>query len=83
MFGLDSGASLFGILFHAIGTGNTLLIYAGMTSVILLVFLLYTNFSKKVNQYERLPKDRDEESIKEKYETISDNSIMENADKQF
>ena len=84
MFGCDFGATLLGILFHAIGTRNTLLIYAGMTSLVLLVFLLYIKFSENVNEYERLPSDKDE-SIEDQCEVMNndDGGIKENTHKEF
>ena len=55
MFGLDFGATFLGVLFHMIGTRNTLMAYSGMTAVMLILFLVYIKYSKRVEEYEKLP----------------------------
>ncbi len=58
-FGLDYGAAFLGVLFHAIGTRNTLILYAGMTAIMLALLISYIKFSTHVNEYEKLPVDSD------------------------
>ena len=59
-FGLDIGSVLFGILFQAVGTRITLIIYAVMTAILLAVLLCYLKLSKDVSDYEKLPVDGDD-----------------------
>ena len=62
MFGLDFGATFLGVLFHVMGTRYTLMTYAGMTAVMLIVLLSYIKYSKQVKEYEKLPVDKFNES---------------------
>ena len=55
-FGLECGAAVFGILFHAMGTQKTLLAYAGITAIMLTIFLCYLKFSD-VDEYDKIPVD--------------------------
>ncbi len=59
MVGLDCGAAFLGLLFHAIGTRRTLILYAGMTALVLAILLCHIKFSKHVSEYEKLPVDSD------------------------
>ncbi|CAB4015943.1 Hypothetical predicted protein [Paramuricea clavata] len=61
ILGVDCGATFIGLLFHAIGVRSTLLLYAGMTAIMLAIFLCYLKFSKHVNEYEKLPVDSDDD----------------------
>ena len=61
ILGVDCGATFFGLLFHAIGVRSTLILYAGMTAIMLAIFLCYLKFSKHVNEYEKLPVDSDDD----------------------
>jgi predicted MFS family arabinose efflux permease len=61
ILGVDCGATFFGLLFHAIGVRSTLTLYAGMTAIMLAIFLCYLKFSKHVNEYEKLPVDSDDD----------------------
>ena len=56
MFGLDCGATILGILFDAVGARETLAIYGGLTTFMVIIFFLYIKNSKDViNEYEKLP----------------------------
>ena len=46
-----------GVLFHALGTRLTLLLYSMSSAVLLVTLLLYIRFSKYVHGYEKLPQD--------------------------
>lgn len=59
--GFDAGASLMGVLFGALGTRMTLLIYSITSGVILVFLLLYIRFSKHVKDYEKLSQDDSDE----------------------
>ncbi|CAB4024741.1 Hypothetical predicted protein [Paramuricea clavata] len=59
--GTESGSALLGVLFSALGIRTTLLIYSLNSGVILVILLLYIRFSKRVDDYEKLPQDTDEE----------------------
>jgi predicted MFS family arabinose efflux permease len=59
--GTESGSALLGVLFNALGTRTTLLIYSMNSGVILVILLLYLRFSKRSDDYEKLPQDTDEE----------------------
>jgi hypothetical protein len=57
--GLDCGAAFMGLLFQAIGTRRTLILYAGMTGLVLAILICHIKFSKHVSEYEKLPVDSD------------------------
>ena len=59
--GTESGSALLGVLFNALGTRTTLLIYSMNSGVILVILLLYLRFSKRADDYEKLPQDTDDE----------------------
>ncbi len=48
-----------GVLFHALGTRLTLLLYSISTAVLLVTLLLYIRFSKYEHDYEKLAQDSD------------------------
>ena len=58
--GVHTGSTLLGVLFNALGTQTTLLIYSMNSGVILVILLLYIRFSKREDSYEKLPRDTDE-----------------------
>ena len=55
--GVDGGASYYGILFHAIGTRWTLIIFASLSGVMLSVLSIYVRISDKAHEYEKLARD--------------------------
>jgi hypothetical protein len=55
--GTEGGSALLGVLFSAVGTQTTLLIYSLNSGIILVILLLYIRFSKRVDGYEQLPQD--------------------------
>jgi predicted MFS family arabinose efflux permease len=57
--GFDAGSTLMGVLFHALGTRLTLLLYSISTAVLLVTLLLYIRFSKYEHDYEKLAQDSD------------------------
>ena len=60
--GTQGGATLFGILFYAMGTRATLFAFAAFFGMLFAILLLYLRFSEHVHEYEKLPTD-------EKYNT--------------
>ena len=52
--GVDGGASYYGILFHAIGTRWTLIIFASLSGVMLSALLIYVRISDDAHEYEKL-----------------------------
>jgi predicted MFS family arabinose efflux permease len=60
-FGYDVGSTLLGVLFHALGTQVTLLIYSISTAALLISLLLYTQFSKHDRDYKELAQHDDNE----------------------
>ena len=60
-FGFDAGSTLFGVLFHVLGTQLTLLIYSISSVVMLTALSLYIRFSKRVHDYEKLAQENDSE----------------------
>jgi predicted MFS family arabinose efflux permease len=59
--GTETGSALLGVLFSALGTQTTLLIYSLNSGVILVILLLYIRLSKRVDDYEKLRQYTDEE----------------------
>ena len=59
--GLDVGYTLMGVLFHALGTQLTLLIYSISTAVLLVSLLLYIHFFQYDHDYKKLAQDDDNE----------------------
>ena len=59
--GLDGGASFYGILFHAIGTRSTLIIFASISGLMLAALLIYLRISEYAHQYEKLPSDDEDD----------------------
>ena len=59
IIGNDAGATLWGTLFYHIGTRNALITFALLTGFLLASLFLYTTFSKKAIEYEKLPEQDD------------------------
>ena len=55
--GEECGATLFGILFHMIGTRATLIVFGAVSAMFLAILLFYLRFSEHVDEYEGLPSD--------------------------
>ena len=60
-FGVDGGASYYGVLFHAIGTRSTLIIFASISGVMLSALLIYLRASDDAHEYENLSRDNEDE----------------------
>lgn len=76
MVGLDSGASLLGLLFHSIGKQNTLLAIAVSTLIMSIIFLLYVKYcseSEDSEKYEKIAADEEDDDNKLELETIVEN----------
>ena len=56
--GEECGATLFGILFHEIGTRGTLIVSATVSGMLLVILLIYLRVSKHVHKYDKLPPDK-------------------------
>ena len=63
--GLDAGFGVMGLLFHAIGSKETLFCYSITSVVIFVAFLVYIYFAQSLDVYEKLPQDTDEEVYKD------------------
>ena len=50
-----------GVLFHALGTQVTLLLYSTSSAAVLVILLLYIHFSKYDHSYQKLAQDSDKE----------------------
>ena len=59
--GSEGGTSLYGILFQAIGTRSTLLIFGSISGVMLAAFLVYLKISANAPEYEKLPSDNEDD----------------------
>ena len=59
--GIDSGASYYGILFHAIGTQSTLIIFASVCGVMLSALSIYVRISDGAHEYEKLTGDSEDD----------------------
>ena len=59
--GSDGGASFYGILFQAMGTRSTLLIFGSISGVMLATLLIYLKISENVREYEKLPSDNEDD----------------------
>ena len=55
--GFEAGSTLMGILFHALGTQLTLLVYSISSAMVLVLLLLYIRFSTSVHDYEKVAQD--------------------------
>ena len=55
--GFEAGSTLMGILFHALGTQLTLLVYSISSAMVLVFLLLYIRFSTSVHDYEKVAQD--------------------------
>ena len=55
--GIDSGASYYRILFHAVGTQSTLIIFASICGVMLSALSNYLRISDGAHEYEKLAGD--------------------------
>ena len=64
--GVEAGSGVMGLLFHAIGSKTTLFCYSITSAVILVAFLIYIYFAQRLDVYENLPQDSDEEHYKVK-----------------
>ena len=63
--GLDAGFGVMGLLFHAIGSKTTLFCWSITATVIFVGFLTYIYFPERLDVYEKLPQDSDEEDYKD------------------
>ena len=59
--GFGVGSSLMGVLFHALGTRMTLIIYSMITAALLVSLLLYIRFLQHDHNYKKLAQDDDNE----------------------
>ena len=59
--GSECGASLYGILFQAIGTRYTLLIFGSISGVMLAALLIYLKISENAHEYEKLLSDNEDD----------------------
>ena len=60
--GLDGGASYYGILFHAIGTRWTLIIFASLSGFMLSALSIYVRISDDAHEYEKLARDSEDDN---------------------
>ena len=59
--GSDGGASFYGILFQAIGTRSTLLIFGFISGVMLATLLIYLKISENAHEYDKLLSDNEDD----------------------
>jgi predicted MFS family arabinose efflux permease len=59
--GYEGGATLMGVLFHALGTQLTFLLYSTSCAAVLITVLLYICFFKYDHGYQKLPQGSDKE----------------------
>ena len=73
--GINGGSGVMGLLYHAIEPKTTLFCYSIASAIILICLLAYIYFSKDIDDWEKLPEDKDGEdsdlgTVEELYEVV-------------
>ena len=65
VIGNDAGATIWGTLFYHVGTRKALITFAAATGFLVATLMLYTSFSKKAIEYEKIPDHDDDDDDKD------------------